>query len=500
MSIGIGTRSLLLTQSLVGMRSQMVDLQRQFATGKRSDDYAGIGLNRGLTVSLRSQLAATSSYGDTITNLNVRIDLAESVLSRIGQIGMETKNSVATMTSEEGRINAQSSAKSAVGEMLGLLNTSAGDRYIFSGFATDTPSVESLDMIMDGDAAHAGFSQIVSERLQADIGASGLGRLVVAAPTPGAVSIAEDAAGSVFGFKLNAISSTLSGSTVSGPAATPPAAPELSIDLGGVNPASGEKVSFTFDLPDGSKETITLTATTTVPPGPNEFAIGQDSATTAANLQTKLQSSIGTLARTSLTAASALAAADNFFNTDAANPPLRVDGPPFDTATGLVAGSASNTVMWYTGEAGSQPARTTAAARVDQSITVNYGLRANEEGIRWQLQNVAALAAMSMGPTDPDSEGRAAAMASRLRTALDVPQGTQSTADIRTELAGAQKSIDSARQRHQYTNATLSDFLEGVEGISNEEVAAKMLALQTSLQASMQTTARLFQMSILNYM
>ena len=500
MSIGIGTRSLLLTQSLVGMRSQMVDLQRQFATGKRSDDYAGIGLNRGLTVSLRSQLAATSSYGDTITNLNVRIDLAESVLSRIGQIGMETKNSVATMTSEEGRINAQSSAKSAVGEMLGLLNTSAGDRYIFSGLATDTPSVESLDMIMDGDAAHAGFSQIVSERLQADIGASGLGRLVVAAPTPGAVSIAEDAAGSVFGFKLNAISSTLSGSTVSGPAATPPAAPELSIDLGGVNPASGEKVSFTFDLPDGSKETITLTATTTVPPGPNEFAIGQDSATTAANLQTKLQSSIGTLARTSLTAASALAAADNFFNTDAANPPLRVDGPPFDTATGLVAGSASNTVMWYTGEAGSQPARTTAAARVDQSITVNYGLRANEEGIRWQLQNVAALAAMSMGPTDPDSEGRAAAMASRLRTALDVPQGTQSTADIRTELAGAQKSIDSARQRHQYTNATLSDFLEGVEGISNEEVAAKMLALQTSLQASMQTTARLFQMSILNYM
>jgi len=31
-------------------------------------------------------------------------------------------------------------------------------------------------------------------------------------------------------------------------------------------------------------------------------------------------------------------------------------------------------------------------------------------------------------------------------------------------------------------------------------VAAKILALQTSLQASMQTTAKLFQMSILNYL
>ncbi len=95
---------------------------------------------------------------------------------------------------------------------------------------------------------------------------------------------------------------------------------------------------------------------------------------------------------------------------DAANPPQRVDGPPFDTATGLVDGTAANTVMWYTGEAGSQSARTTASARVDQSISVNYGLRANEEGIRWQMQNIAALAAISLPPgNDADVEGRAAA-------------------------------------------------------------------------------------------
>ena len=33
---------------------------------------------------------------------------------------------------------------------------------------------------------------------------------------------------------------------------------------------------------------------------------------------------------------------------DAANPPQRVDGPPFDTATALVDGTAGNTVSWYT--------------------------------------------------------------------------------------------------------------------------------------------------------
>ena len=56
--VNVGTRSLLLTQSLVGMRTQLGDLQRQLATGKASDTYAGIGIERGLTVGLRAHLSA----------------------------------------------------------------------------------------------------------------------------------------------------------------------------------------------------------------------------------------------------------------------------------------------------------------------------------------------------------------------------------------------------------------------------------------------------------
>ena len=47
-------------------------------------------------------------------------------------------------------------------------------------------------------------------------------------------------------------------------------------------------------------------------------------------------------------------AALGFGATVTANPaPLRVGGPPFNTATTLVAGTAANTVIWYTGETGS---------------------------------------------------------------------------------------------------------------------------------------------------
>ena len=92
-------------------------------------------------------------------------------------------------------------------------------------------------------------------------------------------------------------------------------------------------------------------------------------------------------------------ASNEFFNADVNNPPLRVDGPPFDSSTGLVAGTSANSVIWYTGETGTDPARSSATARIDPSLTVNYGVRANEQGIRSLLQGVATMAAVTV-PND----------------------------------------------------------------------------------------------------
>ena len=80
---GIGSKSALGVQSLVEMRRQLDDLQRQLGTGKKADTYAGIGLDRGLVVGLRDRLSALEGFSSTITNVNVRIDLAQSALDRI---------------------------------------------------------------------------------------------------------------------------------------------------------------------------------------------------------------------------------------------------------------------------------------------------------------------------------------------------------------------------------------------------------------------------------
>ena len=72
---------------------------------------------------------------------------------------------------------------------------------------------------------------------------------MISSPTPTSVSVGEDVAGSPFGLKLNSVTSSLTGATVTGPAGSPAT---VSIALGATNPNPGDQVSFTFNLPDGT--------------------------------------------------------------------------------------------------------------------------------------------------------------------------------------------------------------------------------------------------------
>jgi len=490
---GVGSRSSLTVQSLVDMRAQLDELQRQLASGKKSTTYAGLGIDRGFTVGLRSQASALKAFDETITQVDFRLKVAQSALERIGDISNQVRSSTVLGANvvSNGSTIAQSMAYSEVNELLSLFNTQAGDRFLFAGRAVDKPAVDTFDHIMNGDGARAGFKQVVDERRQADVGGpGGLGRLLITAPTATSVQVAEDAV-SPFGFKLASVSTTMTGATITGPAGSPPAA---SVDLT-ANPNNGEAVSFEFNLPDGTKETVTLTATNQASPGPGQFVIGATPAATAANLQTALTAAVGKLADTALTAASAVAAGSDFFG----NPPQRVVGPTFTTATATVAGTSADTVMWYIGEDGPDPARGTATARIDTQITVSYGLRANEQGMRWVLQNVASLAAVTYSQTDPNAQARANALNARVNTNLNVPAGTQTIESIVTELSGAQGALGTATERHTQTNNTITDLLGQIEGVPTEQVGAEILAMQTRLQASLQTTAMLYKLSLVNY-
>jgi len=314
----------LLGQSVRNINNQLSDLSTSLATGQKSQSYAGMGVNEGFAIAARSQLANISAFSDTMTNVNTIVNAANLALQSLSSItGQVQGNAAATSKNltSTGQTIGQQNALSQLSAIVGILNTQVGDRYIFSGTAINTPAVASADEILNGTGTQAGLKQVIAERKQADVGTNGMGRLVVTGPNNAVVPIttatqmqvAEDVAGSPFGLKLSSVTSSLTNAAVTGPVGSPAAA---SVDLTAGNPNSGDQIIFNFKLPDGTSESVQLTASSATPLPTGSFAIGTTPAATTTNLNAALNTAISKLANTALVAASAVTAGDNFFNTD----------------------------------------------------------------------------------------------------------------------------------------------------------------------------------------
>ena len=112
---------------------------------------------------------------------------------------------------------------------------------------------------------------------------------------------------------------------------------------------------------------------------------------------------------------------------------------------------------------------------------------------------IAIFAATTYSSSDPNAAAQYASVTQRVGANLDDPAGQQSVTDIEARVANAQTAMTSAQSRHQQTSSVLTNFLQSIEGVDNTQVGTQILALQTQLQASLQTTALLSKISIVNF-
>jgi flagellar hook-associated protein 3 FlgL len=319
----IGFNNSLFGQAVLNLNNQLTNLSTQLATGEKSTTYSGMGSGESFAIAARSQLSNISAFTTTITNVNTSINAANTALQSLSAISTTVQSDAASTPQDlnnTGQTIGQQNALTELSSMVGILNTQAGDRFLFSGSAINTPAVADANSILNGSGTQAGLKQVIAERAVAD-GTTGLGRLTIspvtttAPPAPAtpvsSFSVAEDAAGSPFGLKLSSVTSSLTGTTVTGPSGSPAA---VSFSFGSTNPNPGDAVTLNFNLPDGTTSSVTLTASSTTPAPANTFAIGATPAATAANLNAALNTAIGTVANTDLVAASAVAAGNDFFD------------------------------------------------------------------------------------------------------------------------------------------------------------------------------------------
>ena len=478
------------------LQERFATLQTQLATGQKATSLADMGTDRYFDLSVRSRMGRIVGYENNIDMTNLRLDVFDKVLARLDTIETDGRGGMVPGGYGTGEINfgtAPTLAKSRLDEVLNLLNTDVDGRHLFGGSVTDKKPVETLGPILDGVAGKAGFKQIAAERLQADLG-TGNGRLTLGGAT-NTVTLTEDG-DHPFGFKLSTLTTTSAGVTLSAPSGTPPQ--NLGVTFTS-QPLEGETVTVGFTLPDGSEEGITLKAVTGTP-GEGEFQIGVDVDATAANFSAALGTALTDMAGTKLNAASAFAAAENLFNGQG-DPLLRVVGPSFSTATALATADPSTTVIWYKGEDAADP-RATVGSRVDDGVTANYGVQANERGLVELVRSLATVAVQSFPSSDPTSKGRFDAVASRNIEHLAESHNNESGSIemITVELGTTRAAAENVGDRLGAYKAQLSNMLSDIESISKEDVAMEMLSLQTRLTASYEATSLISQLSLVNYL
>lgn len=323
-----------------------------------------------------------------------------------------------------------------------------------------------------------------------------LGRLDVA--QSGTTTTTLTQSNTVFGYQLSSVSTDSAKINVA-QTAGPPASMDVKFAS---NPKAGESVTFQLKLPDGTTTAMKLTAVTGAP-GPGEFQIGADAAATSQNFTMGVQATLGKLSGTTLTAASTYAATNDFFSSD--GHPQRVDtaGPPpvsLADATGLRDGTA-DTVIWYNGQQTGN-ARLSATAQIDDTSSVGYGVRANEDGLLQMVRTLAAMSIESYPQGDVTAKGRFDAMVERQMTNLssDTAAMDGSVEGISLELGVVKNAIGNTTARNTAYAYQLETMLTDVENVNMEQTAMELLALKTRLEASYQTTASVAQLSLVNYL
>ena len=78
-------------QALTRMRNQFDDLNLQLATGKKSQTYGGLGVDRGLALTVRGKLSAIDSYKMNIQQASLRTSLMMSSLTTLTDIASQTR-------------------------------------------------------------------------------------------------------------------------------------------------------------------------------------------------------------------------------------------------------------------------------------------------------------------------------------------------------------------------------------------------------------------------
>lgn len=125
------------------IQSQLYDLQTQLASGKKAQQFSGLGTDAILTLRARADLTQIETYKQNITLGLTRAKLTEQTLAEFREQAEKISDSMQNQM-QKGDIDldlVKQFASDGVRYLRELLNSRDGDRYLLSGADTYTPPI-----------------------------------------------------------------------------------------------------------------------------------------------------------------------------------------------------------------------------------------------------------------------------------------------------------------------------------------------------------------------
>ncbi len=139
-------------------QTQLDKLTQQSASGLVAETYGGLGNAASVSIDLRPQMTQVQAWQQSISVANGNLDTTQNVLGQLESIATNFSSQTlsVSMQSASGAASVAVEAKSALQQVVSLLNTQTNGQYAFAGTDSANPPIGSTLVAWSTSAAAAG--------------------------------------------------------------------------------------------------------------------------------------------------------------------------------------------------------------------------------------------------------------------------------------------------------------------------------------------------------
>ena len=138
-------------QQIQFTQASQTEHQRQVATGRKADDYAGLGRNATAVLSARTIAQRTQNYVDVSKEVNARLAMQEANLGAISGAATRLLDRMREVVGSGNGAGLMDDVQNTFGTAAQALNVNYAGQYLFGGTRTDQRpfTADSLDTLAD---------------------------------------------------------------------------------------------------------------------------------------------------------------------------------------------------------------------------------------------------------------------------------------------------------------------------------------------------------------